>query len=160
MFSRQKKCYICGKPGCWSTKHTLDERKQAYNKFNQYTQHPTVAYYQSFLSQFEGVEGLTDDGLSETEQLLTDMEIEDYDNPADYPDQYLTELGEVDGIQTVAILNDQSTFHFITKSDIFNEPKESSVFSFNDRYSANVFHGIMPDTGAAGVSTEIGRAHV
>src|SRR5271168_3747384 len=39
------------------------------------------------------------------------------------------------------------------KSDIFNEPKESSAFSFDDRYSANVFCGIMPDTGAADVST-------
>ena len=34
-----------------------------------------------------------------------DMEIEDYDNPADYPNQYLTELGKVDGIQTIIILN-------------------------------------------------------
>jgi len=42
--------------------------------------------------------------------------------------------------------------HFITKLDIFNELKESSAFSFNNRYSANVFYGIMPDTGAAGVS--------
>jgi len=39
------------------------------------------------------------------------------------------------------------------KLDTFNKPKESSIFSFNDRYSANVFYGIMPDTGAAGVST-------
>jgi hypothetical protein len=44
-------------------------------------------------------------------------------------------------------------FHFITKSDIFNELKESSVFFFNDRYSANVFYSIILDTGAAGVST-------
>jgi len=42
--------------------------------------------------------------------------------------------------------------YFITKLDIFNEPKESSAFSFNNRYLANVFYGIMPDTGAAGVS--------
>ena len=63
-------------------------------------------YYQSFLSQFKGVKGLIDNGLSETEQLLIDMEIEDYDNPANYPNQYLIELGEVDGIQTVVILND------------------------------------------------------
>ena len=41
----------------------------------------------------------------------------------------------------------------ITKLDIFNELKESSVFSFNDRYSVNVFYGIMLDTGAAGVFT-------
>jgi len=42
--------------------------------------------------------------------------------------------------------------YFITKLDIFNEPKESSMFSFNNRYSANVFYSIMPDIGAVGVS--------
>ena len=76
-----------------------------------------------------------------------DMEIEDYS-----PDQYFTEYGEVNGTQTVAVLNDQSTLHSITKLDIFNEPKESSAFSFDNRYSANVFYSIMPDTRAAGVS--------
>jgi hypothetical protein len=40
----------------------------------------------------------------------------------------------------------------ITKSDIFNELKESSAFSFNNRYLVNIFYGIMPDIGAAGVS--------
>ena len=44
-------------------------------------------------------------------------------------------------------------FYSITKSDIFNKLKESSAFFFNNRYSANVFYGIMPDTKAAGVST-------
>ena len=41
--------------------------------------------------------------------------------------------------------------YFITKLDIFNKLKESSMFSFNDRYLVNVFYSIMPDTGAAGV---------
>jgi hypothetical protein len=44
-------------------------------------------------------------------------------------------------------------FHFITKLDIFNKLKESSIFSFNNRYSVNIFYGIMPDIRAAGVST-------
>ena len=39
------------------------------------------------------------------------------------------------------------------KLDIFNKPKESSAFSFNDRYLVNVFYSIILDTGAAGVST-------
>ena len=43
-------------------------------------------------------------------------------------------------------------FHFITKSDIFNKLKESSIFSFNNRYLANIFYGIMPDIKAIGVS--------
>jgi hypothetical protein len=44
-------------------------------------------------------------------------------------------------------------FYFITKLDIFNELKESFTFSFNNRYLANVFYNIIPDTGAAGVFT-------
>ena len=41
--------------------------------------------YQSFLSQFKGVKGLIDNGLSETKQLFMDIEIEDYNNFANYP---------------------------------------------------------------------------
>ena len=43
--------------------------------------------------------------------------------------------------------------YFIMKLDIFNKPKESSIFSFNNRYLVNIFYGIMPDIGAIGVST-------
>ena len=43
-------------------------------------------------------------------------------------------------------------FYFITKSNIFNKLKESSVFFFNNRYLINIFYGIIPDTRAAGVS--------
>ena len=43
-------------------------------------------------------------------------------------------------------------FYSIIKLDIFNKLKESSIFFFNNRYSVNVFHGIMPDTRAIGVS--------
>ena len=79
------------------------------------------------------------------------MEIKDYNNSTNYPDQYLTELGKVNGIQTIAILNNQSIFYFIIKLDIFNELKESSIFSFNNRYLVNVFYSIILDTRAAGV---------
>ena len=81
------------------------------------------------------------------------MEIKDYDNPANYPDQYLIEFSKVDSIQTIIILNNQFIFHFITKSDIFNKLKESFIFSFNDKYLVNIFYGIIPDTKAAGVFT-------
>jgi hypothetical protein len=44
-------------------------------------------------------------------------------------------------------------FYLIIKLDIFNKPKKSIIFSFNNRYSTNIFYGIMPDTRAAEVST-------
>ena len=39
----------------------------------------------------------------------------------------------------------------IIKLDIFNKLKESSAFSFNNRYLVNIFYGIMLDIGATGV---------
>ena len=42
-------------------------------------------------------------------------------------------------------------FYSITKLDIFNKLKKSSVFSFNNKYLVNVFYGIIPDTKATGV---------
>jgi hypothetical protein len=111
-----------------------------------------MAYFQSFLVQYKGEKDLKSEA-NKTKQLLIDMEIEDYDNPTNYPDQYITELGEVNGIQTIVILNNQSTFYSIIKSDVFNELKESFTFSFNNRYLVNIFYSIMPDTRAIKVST-------
>ena len=42
-------------------------------------------------------------------------------------------------------------FYSIIKLDVFNKLKESSAFSFNNRYLVNVFYGIMLDTKVAGV---------
>ena len=39
-------------------------------------------------------------------------------------------------------------FYFITKLNVFNELKENSAFSFNNRYLVNVFYSIILDTGA------------
>ena len=76
------------------------------------------------------------------------MEIKDYSF-----NQYFTKYNKVDSTQTVAILNNQFTLHSIMKLDIFNKPKESFAFSFNNRYSVNVFYSIILDTKAAEVST-------
>ena len=42
-------------------------------------------------------------------------------------------------------------FYSIIKSDIFNKLKESFAFSFNNKYSVNIFYSIILDTKAAGV---------
>jgi hypothetical protein len=80
--------------------------------------------------------------------LLAEIDIQDV-----LYDYFLTELGEVKGLETIAILNNQSALHLITKTDIFKEARHSSVFLINSRYSSDTFHGIMPDSGATGVST-------
>ncbi len=156
-YRRQKKCYVCNKPGCWSTRHTLQERKDAFARFRDTamragTRHDT-AYLQSFLTDIEGHEPLIEDDEEEVVDQLHDMEIEEHD------EQYITEFGSIEGASLVAALNDQTTIHCLTKTNTFDQqaqiplPLHSDVFSFDDRYSEHVFQGIMPDTGAAGVST-------
>ena len=81
-----------------------------------------------------------------------DIEIKNYNNFKDYPDQYLTKLSKVNSIQTIIILNNQFTFHSITKLDIFNKLKKSSAFSFNNKYLVNIFYGIIPDIKATEIS--------
>ena len=43
-------------------------------------------------------------------------------------------------------------FYSIIKLNVFNKPKKSSAFFFNNRYLVNIFYSIMPDTRATGVS--------
>ena len=80
--------------------------------------------------------------------MSLDVEDSSYDN-----DVYLTELGEVNRPKIVSVLNDQSYEHAITKEDAFTQMYETSIFTFEDRYSSSIFQGIMPDSGASGVST-------
>jgi hypothetical protein len=54
-------------------------------------------------------------------------------------DQFFTEYRKIDGVQIISALNDQSAFYTIIKINIFNEPIDSSVFTFEDRYFANIF---------------------
>jgi hypothetical protein len=67
---------------------------------------------------------------------------------------YITKLGEIDSIQTVAILNNQSAYHAFTKDNVFEQQVNkhtTNVFTFKGRYSSDTFQGIMPNTGASNV---------
>ena len=158
--SRQGRCYVCGRPGCWSKYHTGEERRQSLDNFRQqhyFTtgQAATPQDFQMFLGDFEGeeeAEVLDDSDRRDPTQMLADMTIEDIEHEG-----FLTEIGQVDGIRMISILNDQSAYHFFTKDDIFHQRQADGqameVFTLDNRYSSDTFQGIMPDTGASGVSS-------
>jgi hypothetical protein len=122
--SRQGRCYVCGRLGCWSKYHTGEERRQSLDNFCQ--QHyfttgrkATPQDFQTFLGDFEGteeIEELDNSDSHESNQMLADMTIEEIEHEG-----FLTELGEVDGIRMISILSDQSAYHFFTKDDIFQQ---------------------------------------
>jgi hypothetical protein len=122
-----------------------------------------MEYYSSFLVQYEGIEGFEDTATAAAEPNSEQFMSMSINNALYSPyEGYMTELGEINGIQTVSILNDHSAYHAFTKDDMFKQQNlllkpdqgdELFAFTFNNRYSSHDFHGIMPDSGAAGISS-------
>jgi hypothetical protein len=52
---------------------------------------------------------------------------------------YVTELEEINRLETVAILNNYSVFYSLTKTNIFNLSAEPLTFTFNSWYSSETF---------------------
>jgi hypothetical protein len=70
--------------------------------------------------------------------------------------QFFTTCGPINGQITIILLDNAAAAHGITGIDFFKERKprkESHLFVFYNRYDGNIFQGIMPNTGAAGIFT-------
>ena len=70
---------------------------------------------------------------------------------------YFTEFKKVNSTQTISILNNQSIQQTFINKNIFKalplQLLKTLVFTFKDQYLLEVFQGIIPDSGAAGVLT-------
>ena len=127
----KKVCYICGKPDCWSTNHSKEERRK---KYDEYRKSDNATYfgeevegYHTFLAQFEGV--------NEGEEGSTDDE-EDFGE--EEADLFFVQDETREGAAKIQIPDDEET---------------AFQFLLEDRYSSEQFQGIIPDTGAAALST-------
>jgi hypothetical protein len=63
----KKKCFVCQKEGCWSTKHTPEERKRSQIQYISqcHIQGTDPGSYATFLAGFEGVKLFSNDPESE-----------------------------------------------------------------------------------------------
>jgi hypothetical protein len=117
--------------------------------------------YAMFFAEFEGV----DIGMEESESASADNN-DDVNAFFDAFDafftfyntfqQFFTICGLIDGQITIILFNNAAAAHKITGIDSFKKRKprkEFHLFVFYSRYDGNIFQGIMPDIGAAGIST-------
>ena len=128
----KRKCWICKEVGCWSTKHPEHERKEARTQWKA-KKGSSKSSYSTFLADYEGLE---DSG--------SDSDDDDEETPDSSDEQFLT----------AAYLSNQSFQHRVATLLLPDEtkPQSDTVFVL-DRYKKVIFQGIMPDTGAARVST-------
>ncbi|KAK4206099.1 hypothetical protein QBC37DRAFT_245561, partial [Rhypophila decipiens] len=173
------KCYVCGKEGCWSSKHPQQERREAYERYKRGASKHDTSYqaYSQYVVWHEGGLPSLDDTVNPDEALIDQFFQSDDDESEQDSDEegtdshyvsdtFFTETPKpVDGPKVATLLNDASVRHYFTHEDPYNtkyaliekhdDPTVgvSTMYLLDDRYSSGAFHGIMPDTGAAGHST-------
>ncbi|MDB5910367.1 MAG: polyprotein [Massilia sp.] len=162
--SSSKKCYVCGKTGCWSTTHTPEERRKAYDRFknNDNTRDKSANAYAQFLAWHEGIVGVEDEPDDDSVAQFFQGQEQD-DDPDDDNEQFYTTFladGEpVNPYEITTLLADVSVRHGLTREDPYGSSHQqkqeaaNDTFTLEGRYSSTTFQGIMPDSGAAVFST-------
>ncbi|KJZ69913.1 hypothetical protein HIM_10698 [Hirsutella minnesotensis 3608] len=136
-----KKCFVCGQEGCWSTKHSAEERQRARDQYVAHY-HFTGVQPPDFATYVIDYEGHELDVLDDDNDIWEEND-DDIDN---HPEQW----------QASQMLCQQAFNHLITGEDAYRTDQNTvpaSQFVIEDRYSKDKFQGIMIDTGAAKVST-------
>ena len=145
-----KKCFICGKPNCWSTNHTKEERLNARRKYRAINPRSSPTQYYVFLKEHEG--------------LGTEIDYEDDDD--DDEDDDLNAYFTIDEPQD-AVTNhqaDEAAMHALSMflspaapPSPLDEPVLSNegagCYVLQTSSNEPRFLGLLPDTGASSIST-------
>jgi hypothetical protein len=150
------KCFVCDKEGCWSTRHTQEEREKSKKKFdNQINQ-----YILDYEGDDDDEEGF-DRGM-EMEALIIDFDSDDQEQGPN-SEAFLTTFGaftDDQAFDTTTVLADRSFAHAIAPATtpvvpvtIHTDQDPFAYIATPERYTSKEFFGIMIDTGASKKST-------
>ncbi|KAI1006566.1 hypothetical protein K3495_g1657 [Podosphaera aphanis] len=137
---QQKKCFICGKPRCWSTRHSPEERKKCRNVWRSYAQDIGLDEdLETFLVKYEGIDTgeYTDDNFDD-KNLRTWLTNAREAPVSDDFEQFHTACGNIDGYMTTNMLNNQSVIHALTNINLVDAKADepAHLFHFQSRYDA------------------------
>ncbi|KHJ30396.1 hypothetical protein EV44_g3570 [Erysiphe necator] len=114
-----KRCFICQKSGCWSSRHSAIEREKAKERYNKNFKRVAERQYDQFLVEFEGKNDYDDDN-NDTEikiqTLITDI------NKFEIPDSeaFITEVGTInltEASKLITKLSDRSAVHALLREN-------------------------------------------
>ncbi len=174
---RPKKCFVCGKFGCWSTNHSDKEREDSKKRFSdRFSQFRDNNRLNQYICEYEGTD--EDDDHDEMIQYFEEFSISSSaSTPATTPaasstdstnarltefessELFLTSFGELQNTESVtSSLADRAFKHRLISKDciiittLINEPF-NFISTADSRYDDREFKGILVDCGAAGRST-------
>ena len=106
-----KRCFVCKKEGCWSSKHSKIERDKSYNAFRERLAANGKPFgdkrIRKYITECEGIDTPNDDA-DIWDTLIMNLEFDEEENE-DYPtdQQFYTSYGNISGYETLCILNNQ-----------------------------------------------------
>ena len=160
--SPKKRCFVCHKEGCWSSKHSREERDESRKKFKDRLNRRFDRHAKQYITEYEGTDYDDEPGSESTDDAMEALIIDTELPPSPTQEQtelFLTSFGMIQhegAINTVTDLADRSFTHAITGTNpTAHHNNDSDPFAYvaTSRYTSDEFYGIMIDTGASKRST-------
>ena len=147
---RSKRCFVCKQEGCWSTKHTLEEREAEKKRYRDRLPPERMKSINQYIAEYEGFEP-DEDERDDFESFVQEFE---------HAEAFTTSPIETEEFMASVVnnLNDAATKYTVTK-EIAVATDNQDPFSYTtsavpiNRYDSDIFRGILIDTGAAKIST-------
>ena len=161
--NRKKKCFVCDKEGCWSSKHTKDEQEESKQRYKERFKERSGRYFDKrathYITDYEGVEEDSENDMEEEmEALMIDVPSPTLPSIGAESENFMTSCGSIEHAEVMTTdLTDRSFCHSLginfdnTAIDMDLDPFAYIVTE--DRYTSKEFYGIMIDCGASKIST-------
>lgn len=168
-YQRRKRCFLCGKEGCWSTSHSQQERDESKKQFtNKHSKYKSCKRYDRHLQQYithQEVKDIdadcTDDVAQFFEELSVDVGTADKDSDFNLTSESSTEpfftyfgtFQNTESMAIVSLLANTAFKHQITFEDDISAHAKLEPYSFNistsSQYNNSEFKELLIDSGAA-----------
>ena len=162
-YNRKKKCFVCDKEGCWSSKHTKDEREESKKRYKERIREHFSRHFDKqsahYIADYERTESDSDNDLdNKIEALMIDVSSLTLPDPQTQSIKtFITSFGPLEHAKAITTdLENRSFKHTLgTNFDNPTTDLDSDSFAYiaTDRYTPKEFYGIMVDSGASKHST-------
>lgn len=72
----KKKCFICNKKGCWSSKHIREKRKDLKNKFKKHFSQTFDKQASQYIAEYKGVDYEIDNNIESIDKAAEALMID------------------------------------------------------------------------------------
>jgi len=145
---------VCGKEGCWSTRHTKKEHNKSKKRLN--------SWINQFILEYKGEEA-EEPSDELIKALIIDFDLEAQEQETSK--MFLTTFGPFTDSQVfniMTVLADHSFIHSVAPeshsastsvTDITNHEQDPFAYITTECYTPKEFYGVIIDTGASKKST-------